>query len=94
MREGIGRNVVVDEEDIDDCVDGCVGEAGCESKIEIEDDTLSRPRILVQEETRRDATAAHFSCTLAKPATTVMLLEFRLNHSDREMAAHAAATRV
>jgi len=86
--------VGVDGEDIDDCVVGCVGEAQSESKIEIEDNTLSRPRILAQEETRPGATVAHFSCTLAKQATTVMLLECRLSHCDREMAARAAAMRV
>ena len=85
--------VGVDGEDIDDCVVDCVGEAQSESKIQIEDNTVSRPRILVQEEAR-PATIAHFSCTLVKQAMTVMLLEFRLNHSGREMAARAAATRV
>jgi len=92
VKEGFDRIVGVDGEDIDDCVVGCIGEAQSESKIEIEDNTLLRPRILVQEQIEAGATVAHFSCTLVRQATTVMLLECRLNHFDKEMAAHTAAT--
>jgi hypothetical protein len=94
VKEGIDRTDVVADEGIDDCVVGCVGETQSESKIELADNTLSRPRILVQEETKPGAEAAHSSCTLAKQATRVMLLEYRSNHCDKEMAALAAATRV